>query len=131
MNFATCWSGARTKYNRDRLSTLKNHHLDAACVGEVKAVYDWKEQSIPMIQTAGHGSRKRRYVDMYGFPSGKPFMMRAKLGHGFQTGDIVKAVVPDVKMAGIHIGKVSVRSTGRFNQFLQKSPSSERSERWR
>ena len=76
-------------------------------MGEVKAVYDWKEQAIPMIQTAGHG---------------------------FQTGDIVKAVVPDVKMAGIHIGKVSVvsvRSTGRFNQFLQKSPSSERSERWR
>lgn len=67
-----------------------------------------------MIQTAGHGSRKRRYVDRYGFPSGKPFM-KVKLGHGFQTGDIVKAVVPDVKMAGIHIGKVSVRSTGRFN----------------
>ncbi len=67
-----------------------------------------------MIKAAGHGSRKRRHVDRYGFPFGKPFM-REKLVHGFQTGDIVKAVVPDGKKAGIHIGKVSVRNTGRFN----------------
>ena len=60
-------------------------------VDMIKAVYDWKEQAIPMIQTAGHGSRKRRYVDRYGFPFGKPFM-REKLVHGFQTGDIVKAL---------------------------------------
>ena len=41
--------------------------------------------------------------------------MREKLIHGFQSGDIVKAVVQKGKKAGIHIGKVSVRSTGRFN----------------
>ena len=110
----TCWSGARTKWNRDRLSIPKDHHLDAACVGAVKALYDWEDQTILMIKAAGHGSRKRRHVDRYGFPFGKPFM-REKLVHGFQTGDIVKAVVPDGKKAGIHIGKVSVRNTGRFN----------------
>lgn len=110
----TCWSGARTKWNRDRLFIPKDHHLDAACVGDVKAIYDWKDQSVLMIQAAGHGSRKRRHVDRYGFPFGKPFM-KEKLVHGFQTGDIVKAVVPDGKKTGTHIGKASVRTTGRFN----------------
>ena len=121
----TCWSGARTKWNRDRLSIPKDHHLDAACVGAVKALHDWEDQTILMIKAAGHGSRKRRHVDRYGFPFGKPFMrekfpfgkpfMREKLVHGFQTGDIVKAVVPDGKKAGAHVGRVAVRSTGRFN----------------
>lgn len=110
----TCWSGARTKWNRDRLSIPKDHHLDAVCVGDIKTVHDWNRQEVLMIQAAGHGFRKRRHVDRYGFPFGSPFM-REKLIHGFQSGDIVKAVVQKGKKAGIHIGKVSVRSTGRFN----------------
>lgn len=57
---------------------------------------------------------KRQHVDRYGFPYGHPFM-KEKLAHGFQTGDMVKADVQKGKKAGIHIGRVSVRSTGRFN----------------
>ena len=110
----TCWSGARTKWNRDRLGIPKEHHLDAACVGDIKAVYGWDGQEVLMISATGHGSRKRRHVDRYGFPFGEPFM-KTKLVCGFQTGDIVKAIVEKGKKTGIHIGKVSVRSTGRFN----------------
>ena len=42
----TCWSGARTKWNRDRLGIPKEHHLDAACVGDIKAVYGWDGQEV-------------------------------------------------------------------------------------
>ena len=92
----------------------KDHHLDAACVGDVIAIHDWQEQDVLMVKACGHGSRKRQHVDRYGFPYGHPFM-KEKLVHGFQTGDMVKADVQKGKKAGIHIGKVSVRSTGRFN----------------
>lgn len=34
---------------------------------------------------------------------------------GFQTGDLVRANVPTGKKAGVHTGRVAVRSTGNFN----------------
>ena len=34
---------------------------------------------------------------------------------GFQTGDMIKAVVPAGKKKGTHKGKVAVRSSGYFN----------------
>jgi hypothetical protein len=40
---------------------------------------------------------------------------RFKFVKGFQTGDMVKAIVPQGKKAGIHTGRVAVRSTGSFN----------------
>ena len=98
----SCWSGARTKWNRDRLGMPKDHHLDAACVGDVKAIHGWE------------GTRQRQLMDSHGFPRGKAFP-KEKVHYGFQTGDIIKAVVPKGKKAGVHIGRVAVRSTGRFN----------------
>ncbi|HEY7884916.1 MAG TPA: hypothetical protein VIC08_08235, partial [Cellvibrionaceae bacterium] len=35
--------------------------------------------------------------------------------HGFQTGDIVKAIVPKGKKEGTWLGRVAVRKTGNFN----------------
>ncbi|MBC8234817.1 hypothetical protein H8E77_35175, partial [bacterium] len=35
--------------------------------------------------------------------------------HGFQSGDMVKAVVKTGKKAGIYIGRVAVRTSGSFN----------------
>ena len=35
--------------------------------------------------------------------------------HGFATGDMVKAVVPSGKKAGIYRGRVAVRKSGSFN----------------
>jgi hypothetical protein len=51
-------------------------------------------------------------MDRYGFPRTSP--KQFKRVHGFQTGDLVKAVVPHGKKAGVHIGRVAVRSTGKF-----------------
>jgi hypothetical protein len=34
--------------------------------------------------------------------------------HGFQTGDLVRAEVPQGKRAGVHIGRVTVRRNGSF-----------------
>lgn len=35
--------------------------------------------------------------------------------HGFQTGDLVRAVVPTGKKAGTHPGRVAVRDSGYFD----------------
>jgi hypothetical protein len=42
-------------------------------------------------------------------------MMRQKRHFGFQTGDLVRALVPTGKKQGIHVGRVAVRATGSFN----------------
>jgi hypothetical protein len=41
--------------------------------------------------------------------------MRNRQVNGFQTGDLVMATVASGKKAGIHVGRVAVRATGRFN----------------
>ena len=110
----SCWSGARTKWNRDRLGMPKDHHLDAACVGDVKAIHGWEDEEVLMITASGHGTRQRQLMDSHGLPRGKAFP-KEKTHYSFQTGDIVKAVVARGKKAGVHVGRVAVRSTGRFN----------------
>jgi hypothetical protein len=48
----------------------------------------------------------------YGFARGhRP---RQKQFFGFQTGDIVKAIVPNGKYAGVRTGRVAVRSRPSF-----------------
>jgi hypothetical protein len=39
----------------------------------------------------------------------------AKRVHGFQTGDIIIAIVPSGKHQRTHVGRVAIRSSGRFN----------------
>jgi hypothetical protein len=41
--------------------------------------------------------------------------MRKKQVHGFQTGDMVKAIVTKGKKVGTHVGRVAIRETGSFN----------------
>ena len=52
-------------------------------------------------------------VNRFGFPRTKP--KQFKRVKGFQTGDIVKAIVPKGKKAGAYIGRVAIRSSGNFN----------------
>ncbi len=52
-------------------------------------------------------------MDKYGFPRTKP--KQYKKVKGFQTGDIVKAVVTKGKKIGTHFGRVAVRKSGSFN----------------
>jgi len=107
-----CGTGGRTKWNRSRVGIPKTHALDAACVGEVGQVDGWKQPTLA-IKCTGRGAYQRTNVDDSGFPVG--YMTRTKLVHGFQTGDLVRAVVTKGVHLGTWIGRVAVRASGRFN----------------
>src|SRR6266851_1985342 len=69
---------------------------------------------VPLRITAtGHGSRQRCLMDKHGFPRTKP--KGAKRVKGFQTGDLVRAVVTSGTKQGTYVGKVAVRTRGSFN----------------
>lgn len=105
-------SGAQTKHNRQRFGIPKTHALDAACVGELEALHDWKRPTLA-INATGRGRYQRTRLNRFGFPRG--YLMRDKRVKGFQTGDRVIAQVPSGKHAGTHIGRVAVRASGHFN----------------
>lgn len=109
-----CGSGGMTKYNRERRNLPKLHWIDAACVGASTPPVLQVNQIKPLLITAnGHGSRQMCLMNEFGFPRSKP---KAKhFSHPFQTGDIVKAVVPaHLKHPGVHIGRVAVKAKGGF-----------------
>ncbi|WP_416236399.1 RNA-guided endonuclease IscB [Spirulina sp. CCNP1310] len=105
-------SGGRTKFNRTRLGLPKTHYFDAACVGETEELSVLSEQPL-LIKATGHGTGQMCRTDKFGFPT--RYVPRFKFVQGFQTGDIVKAVVTSVKKAGTYIGRVAVRTSGYFN----------------
>lgn len=105
-------TGGRTKFNRNRLGIPKTHALDAACVGKVEDVLNWDMPTLS-IKANGRGSYKRTRLTKHGFPRG--YLMRQKQVHGFQTGDMVKAIVPKGTKMGTWQGRVAVRKTGSFN----------------
>lgn len=105
-------TGAQTKYNRCRLGLPKDHHIDAACVGDVENLTFYAMQPLK-IKCTGHGTRQSINPDKYGFArSHKTIKV---VVHGFKTGDIVKAVVTSGKKIGTYMGRVAVRTTGSFN----------------
>jgi len=61
----------------------------------------------------GRGRYQRTRLNRYGFPRG--YLMRTKSVKGFQTGDLVHAIVAKGKHTGSHTGRVAVRASGRFN----------------
>jgi len=105
-------SGGRTKFNRTSLVLPKTHWLDAACVGEVDTLKVLTKKPL-LIKATGHGSRQICRTDKFGFPS--RYVPRFKFVKGFQTGDIVRAIVTSGKKIGTYFGRVAVRSTGSFN----------------
>ena len=108
----TTGSGGLTKFNRTRLNLSKTHWLDAACVGQVESLEVLTNKPL-IIKATGHGTRQMCRTDKYGFPS--RHVPRCKFVKGFQTGDIVKAIVTSGKKIGEYVGRVAVRSTGSFN----------------
>ena len=105
-------SGGRTTLNRARLGVPKQHCLDAACVGAVEVLDNW-DVPVLCIGCVGRGSYQRTRLTAAGFPRG--YLMRQKQVRGFQTGDMVKAVVTTGKKVGEYIGRVAIRACGRFN----------------
>jgi len=105
-------SGGLTKFNRIRLELPKTHFFDAACVGDTPNISVLANQPLN-IKATGHGSRQMCRTDKFGFPS--RYVPRLKFVKGFQTGDIIKAVVTSGKKVGTYTGRVAVRSSGSFN----------------
>jgi len=79
-----------TKYNRDQLGLPKQHYYDALSVGNVEN-YKFLTDKILVISAKGRGKRQMCRVDKYGFP--RTSAKASKFVEGFQTGDIVKAIV--------------------------------------
>ena len=101
-----------TKYNREELGLPKQHYYDALSVGEVPIEFNFLTDKILQISAKGRGSRQMCRMDKYGFPGTKP--KGSKLVEGFQTGDMVKAVVPKGLNKGEHLGRVIIKSSGYF-----------------
>ncbi len=109
-----CGSGGLTKFNRITRDLPKTHWLDAACVGRSTPEEFVIKHVVPLRITAtGHGSRQMCLMDEHGFPRTKP--KGAKRVKGFQTGDLVRAVVTSGSKQGTYVGKVAVRTRGVFN----------------
>ena len=102
-----------TKYNRDELGLPKEHYYDALSVGEIPSKFNFLTDKILLISAKGRGSRQMCRVDKYGFPRTSP--KGSKSVKGFQTGDMVKAIVPKGLKQGEYLGKVAVRSSGKFD----------------
>lgn len=107
-------SGGLTKYNRTTRHLPKEHWIDAACVGRSTPAVLAVNGVLPLsIIATGHGCRQVCLMDKFGFPRTKP--KQAKRVKGFQTGDLVRAVVHQGKKIGTYVGKVAVRRSGSFN----------------
>ncbi|GCE09036.1 hypothetical protein KDAU_63650 [Dictyobacter aurantiacus] len=107
-------SGGLTKFNRTSRELPKTHWLDATCVGKSTPEKLLVQQVVPLLITAtGHGNRQMCLPDTYGFP--RTSAKGAKKVKGFQTGDMVKAIVTRGKKKGTYVGRVAVRRTGSFN----------------
>ena len=107
-------SGALTKYNRVQRNLPKTHWLDAACVGQSTPQHLETSQVVPLlIEATGHGNRQMCGVNEHGFPI--RHRQRNKVHFGYQTGDLVRAVVPKGARTGTHVGRVLARASGSFD----------------
>ena len=102
-----------TKYNRDELGLPKEHYYDALSVGEISPKFNFFTDKVLQISAKGRGSRQMCSMDRFGFP--RTSAKASKSVKGFQTGDIVKAVVPSGLKQGKYLGRVVVRSNGSFS----------------
>ncbi len=109
------WTGSRTKFNRTNQNYIKDHFIDAACIGETGSNVLIQENYKPLIIKAmGRGTHQTVRTDAYGFPRSKAG--RVKRIHGFQTGDLVLLDQPKGKYAGIYVGRLAgIRKTGQFD----------------
>jgi 5-methylcytosine-specific restriction endonuclease McrA len=106
-------TGGRTQWNRTRLGLAKSHANDAACVGASTAEgLRFASEGVLLIEAKGHGSRQMCRTDKHGFPI--RHIASQKVRFGFRTGDLVKAVVPTGKYAGMHVGRLTIRARPMF-----------------
>jgi 5-methylcytosine-specific restriction endonuclease McrA len=106
-------TGGRTKWNRKQRAIPKTHWLDAVCVGPSTPEHVRWQQIIPVLITAtGRQCRQMCNVDKWGFPVSKP--KGPSKVDGFQTGDMVRAVVTKGTKIGTYVGRVAIKTDGYF-----------------
>ena len=106
-------SGGRTKYNRSLQNYPKAHWIDSACVGESGESVRLNAEHKPLLICAmGHGERQRARLNKYGFPVGHKAV--TKSSWGFQSGDMVRAVIPKGKFKGAYCGRIAIRARPSF-----------------
>ena len=122
-------SGGLTKFNRVRRGLPKAHWLDAACVGSStpEQLHVTQVVSLQIVAT-GHGSRQMCRMNRFGFPRTGP--KQHKRVSGFQTGDLVRAVVVGGAKRGTYVGKVAVRTRGSFNITTAQGVVTDIHHRW-
>ena len=109
-----CGSGGQTRFNRTVRDLPKEHWIDASCVGASTPRHLALTSIAPLrISACGHGRRQMCLMGKRGFPRTGPKV--AKRIKGFQTGDVVRAVVTEGTKIGTYSGRVAVRATGSFN----------------
>jgi 5-methylcytosine-specific restriction endonuclease McrA len=106
-------SGGLTKYNRILRGLPKTHWCDAVCVGRsTPAVVSIKGIQPLLIEARGHGNRQMCGANAAGFPI--RHRTRQKRWFGYQTGDLVRAVIPRGTHVGKHTGRVTIRARPSF-----------------
>lgn len=109
-------TGGQTSYNRiQELNLPKEHYYDALAVGPlpIDGRYTIVTDQVLEVKAFGRGSRFRGRTNACGIITKN--LMRQKQVFGFQTGDVVKSVVPKGKKQGVHVGRVAIRKSGYFN----------------
>ncbi len=107
-------TGGRTKFNRVARNIDKTHWTDATCVGAStpKKLLILGVRPL-LIRASGHGNRQMCGTNKYGFPT--RYRSNVKKHFGFQTGDMVRAIVTSGKKIGTYVGRVLCRKSGSFD----------------
>ncbi|GHO75078.1 hypothetical protein KSD_28490 [Ktedonobacter sp. SOSP1-85] len=107
-------SGGLTKYHRITRALPKTHWLDAAVVGASTPERLRTGDVVPLlVRATGRGHRRLCNVNVLGLPVSH--RKRRKRYFGYQTGDLVRAVVPErFACRGTHVGRVAVKASGYF-----------------
>ncbi len=108
-------TGGRTKWQRTVRGLPKTHYWDAVCVGaSTPVVLKASGKLVPLlIEASGHGKRQMCGVSDAGFPT--RHRTRQRVHHGFESGDMVRAVVLKGKKTGRYTGRILVRASGYFD----------------
>lgn len=105
-------SGVETHLNRTSQHYEKAHWIDAACVGSSGAQVSIHPLKPLKIKSMGRGTRQMCGLNRFGFPI--RHRTRQKVVFGFQTGDMVRAIVTTGTKIGTYTGRVTVRTSGSF-----------------
>lgn len=106
--------GFQTQHNRHKHKFPKKHWIDSACVGiSGEDIYLSPEMKPLYIKAVGQGNRQMSYVNKHGIPV--RYRTNQKFYFGFQSGDLVKAVVSRGANKGLYFGRIQCRARGQFN----------------